>query len=179
MNHCRPGWHAGVCRFVSTVAIWSTRPAWLGYGDGNGYRISQSVHIFMLSLAIVDDIGAIFVVAFGYSSHIVWGALAVAVVGLAVVRIMAMLGIRSSPLYRQSGCIIWVAMDTSGIHPTITGVILGLMTPVRRWVSDKRLYAILNQVVAHPSGNQGSGNTKGSADIAGRRNRRTGNIVTG
>jgi len=125
-----------------------------------GSRIPQSLRIFMLSLAIVDDIGAIFVVAFGYSSQIVWGALALAAVGIVVVRAMAMLGVRGFPLYILAGCIIWFAVDASGIHPTITGVILGLMTPARRWVSDKRLYAILNQVVAHPSGDHGSGNTK-------------------
>lgn len=125
-----------------------------------GTRIPQSMRIFMLSLAIVDDIGAIVVVAFGYSSHIVWGALAIAAVGIAVVRAMAMLGIRGFPYYILVGCVIWIAVDASGIHPTITGVILGLMTPARRWVSDTRLYAILNQVVAHPSGNHGSGDTK-------------------
>jgi NhaA family Na+:H+ antiporter len=125
-----------------------------------GTRIPQSLRVFMLSFAIVDDIGAIFVVALSYSSHIVWGAIAVATVAIAVVRGMAMLGIRGFPLYIVVGCIIWVAVDYSGIHPTITGVILGLMTPARRRVSDKRLYAILNQVVAHPSENHGSGDTK-------------------
>ncbi len=46
------------------------------------------------------------------------------------------------------------------IHATIAGVILGLLTPARRWVSDERLYAILNQVIAHPSRDDGSGATK-------------------
>ena len=125
-----------------------------------GTRIPQSLRVFMLSLAIVDDIGAILVVAFGYSSDIVWGALLAAIVGIAVVRVLAMLGIRGFPIYIMVGCLIWIAVDTSGIHPTITGVVLGLMTPARRWVSDKRLSAILNQVIAHPSTNQGSGKTK-------------------
>jgi NhaA family Na+:H+ antiporter len=51
-------------------------------------------------------------------------------------------------------------VDASGIHATISGVILGLMTPARRWVSDERLYAILDRVVAHPTGDEGSGATK-------------------
>ena len=52
-------------------------------------------------------------------------------------------------------------MDASGIHATITGVILGLLTPARRWVSDDRLYAILDRVVAHPEAvDAGSGDTK-------------------
>lgn len=125
-----------------------------------GSRIPQSLRVFMLSLAIVDDIGAILVVAIGYSSHIAWGALVLAALGVAIVRAMAMLGFRGFPLYFLIGGFIWLAVDASGIHATVTGVILGLMTPARRWVSNERLYAILDRVVAHPIGNHGSGETK-------------------
>jgi NhaA family Na+:H+ antiporter len=125
-----------------------------------GSRVPQSLRVFMLSLAIADDIGAILVVAIGYSSHVVWGALVLAALGVAIVRAMAMLGFRGFPLYFLVGGFIWLAVDASGIHATVTGVILGLMTPARRWVSHERLYAILDQVVAHPSGNGGSGDTK-------------------
>ena len=125
-----------------------------------GPRIPQSLRVFMLSLAIVDDIGAILVVAIGYSGHIAWGALALGAVGVIIVRAMALLGFRAFPLYFLVGGFIWLAIDASGIHATITGVILGLMTPARRWVSDERLYAILGRVVAHPAGNHGSGDTK-------------------
>jgi NhaA family Na+:H+ antiporter len=125
-----------------------------------GSRIPQSLRVFMLSLAIVDDIGAILVVAIGYSSHIAWSALALAALGIAVVRVMALLGFRGLPIYFLAGGIIWLAVDASGIHATVTGVILGLMTPARRWVSDDRLYAILTQVIAHPVRDEGSGDTK-------------------
>ena len=116
-----------------------------------GTRIPKSLRVFMLSLAIVDDIGAILVVAIGYSSTIGWGALLVAGIGLLIVRTMTFVGIRGIPLYILIGMFIWAAVDASGIHATITGVILGLMTPARRWVSDVRLYAILDQVIAHPT----------------------------
>jgi NhaA family Na+:H+ antiporter len=125
-----------------------------------GSRIPQSLRVFMLSLAIVDDIGAILVVAIGYSSHIAWGALALGAFGVAVVRAMALAGFRGFPIYFLAGGFVWLAVDASGIHATITGVILGLMTPARRWVSDERLYAILAGVVAHPAGDEGSGDTK-------------------
>ena len=150
----------------------ATRRDGLGYGHGTdtafvigclallGSRIPQSLRVFMLSLAIVDDIGAVLVVAIGYSSHIAWGALAFATLGVAIVRAMAVLGFRGFPLYFLIGGLVWLAVDASGIHATITGVIFGMMTPARRWVSDKRLYAILDQVVAHPSGAEGSGDTK-------------------
>jgi NhaA family Na+:H+ antiporter len=125
-----------------------------------GSRIPQSLRVFMLSLAIFDDIGAILVVAFGYSTHIAWGALALAAVGIAVVRAMALLGFRGFPIYFLMGAFIWLAVDASGVHATITGVVLGLMTPARRWVSDDRLQAILKQVIAHPDSDEGSGETR-------------------
>ncbi len=125
-----------------------------------GSRIPQSLRVFMLSLAIVDDIGAILVVAIGYGSQISWEAFALAVVGFAIVRGMALLGVRSIPVYFLVGGMIWLAVDASGIHPTVTGVILGLMTPTERWVSDRRLHAILDRVVAYPPGDHWSGDTE-------------------
>lgn len=102
----------------------------------------------MLSLAIVDDIGAILVVAIGYGSSIHWEALALAVVGLVVVRGMILIGIRVIAIYFLVGGLAWLSLDASGIHGTVTGVILGLMTPTGKWISDKRLHTVLNRVVA-------------------------------
>lgn len=125
-----------------------------------GTRVPKSLRIFMLSLAIIDDVGAIIVVAVGYSHHITWLALVFGAIGFLAVRAMALIGIRSIPIYVMLGALIWLAMDASGIHATVTGVILGLMTPARRWVSDERLYAILDQVIAHPDSHAASSNTK-------------------
>ena len=125
-----------------------------------GSRIPHSLRVFLLSLAVVDDIGAILVVAIGYSSHIAWSALALAALGIATVFVMAKVGFRGFPLYFLVGGFVWFAVDASGIHASVAGVILGLMTPARRWVSDERLYAILSRVIAHPSGNHGSGDTR-------------------
>lgn len=124
-----------------------------------GSRVPASLRVFMLSLAIADDIGAILVVAIGYSHDLAWPALAVGAAGCVLVRGMAWLGIRSVPVYFAVGTAIWAAIDASGIHATVTGVILGLLTPARRWVSDDRLYALLDQVVAHPASAAGSGTT--------------------
>jgi Na+:H+ antiporter, NhaA family len=124
-----------------------------------GSRVPASLRVFMLSLAITDDIGAILIVAVGYSGTLAWWALALGTCGCVLVRGMALLGIRSVPVYFLVGTVIWAVIDASGIHATVTGVALGLLTPARRWVSDDRLYALLNQVVAHPSGHVGSGIT--------------------
>jgi NhaA family Na+:H+ antiporter len=138
-----------------------------------GSRVHPSLRVFMISLAIVDDIGAILVVAIGYSSHIAWIAIVLAAVGIAIVRVLAVIGVRAVPVYFLMGGLVWLAVDASGIHATITGVLLGLLTPARRWVSDERLYSILDQVVAHPPRDQGSGATKDrqtlrAAEIAAR-----------
>ncbi|EYC52955.1 sodium:proton antiporter [Hylemonella gracilis str. Niagara R] len=125
-----------------------------------GTRIPHSLRVFMLFLAIVDDIGAILVVAIGYSHHLDWRMLALAALFIGVLRILASIGIRSLPIYVFVGVATWFAIDASGLHATVTGVILGLMTPARRWVSDSRLYSILNQVIAHPANSQGSGDTR-------------------
>jgi Na+:H+ antiporter, NhaA family len=125
-----------------------------------GRRIPQSLRVFMLSLAIIDDLGAILVVAIGYGSQLDWAALAVGGLGIAIVCGMGPLGIRSIPIYFLMGLLIWLAVDASGIHPTVTGVILGLLTPTRRWVSDARLRAILDRVIAYPAGDHWSGDTE-------------------
>jgi NhaA family Na+:H+ antiporter len=125
-----------------------------------GSRIPQSLRVFMLSLAIVDDIGAILVVAIGYSSHIDWGMLALGALGVATLRGLAQLGVRSISIYFLVGGLVWLAIDGSGIHATVTGVILGLLTPTRGWVSDERLRAILDRVVAYPAGDRWSGDTE-------------------
>ena len=87
-------------------------------------------------------------------------ALALAALGIAIVRALEFAGFRGFPIYFLVGALIWLAVDASGIHATVTGVILGLITPARRWVSDERLYAILSQVIAHPSAEEGSGDTR-------------------
>jgi Na+:H+ antiporter, NhaA family len=94
-----------------------------------GSRVPLSLRLFLLSLAIFDDIGAIMVVAIGYGSALNWWALALSGLGLAVVMGVARLGVRNIPIYFLIGGLTWLAMDASGIHPTLVGVALGLMTP--------------------------------------------------
>ncbi len=130
-----------------------------------GARIPQSLRLFLLSLAIFDDIGAVLVVAIGYGESLHWPALALAVLGFALAPVMNRLGIRSVSVYFLAGTLAWLALDLSGIHPTLAGVILGLMTPTRGWVSDRRLYAILHRVLAYPPGDHWSGDTNDRRDL--------------
>lgn len=88
-----------------------------------------------------------------------WLALGLVGLGLTVVAGVARLGIRSISAYFAMGGIVWLALDASGIDATLSGAILGLMTPARSWVSGSRLHAIFARVVAYPPGAQWSGNT--------------------
>ncbi|MBP7063145.1 Na+/H+ antiporter NhaA [Ferrovibrio sp.] len=130
-----------------------------------GARIPLSLRLFLLSLAIFDDIGAILVVAIGYGETLNWQALGLTAAGIALVPAMTWMGIRSIPVYFIVGGLIWLALDASGIHPTLAGVILGLLTPARGWVSDSRLHAILHRVVAHPPSKDWSGDTSDRHDL--------------
>ena len=130
-----------------------------------GTRIPPALRLFLLSLAIFDDVGAILVVAVGYGEALNWSALALAALGLGIVAGAARLGIRSIPIYFLMGGLIWLCFDASGVHATITGVILGLMTPTRIWVSDTRLRAILGSVLAYPTGEHWSGDTADRRDL--------------
>ncbi len=125
-----------------------------------GKRIPKSLRIFMLSLAVVDDIGAILVIGIGYTHGINWMYLGFSVVGFFAARIMGSLGIRNLAAYFFIGILIWFMIDAAGIHATIAGVILGLMTPTKKWVSDSLLHTIFDHVVSFAPGDHWSGDTK-------------------
>jgi NhaA family Na+:H+ antiporter len=88
----------------------------------------------LLSLAIVDDIGAILVIAVGYTESIGVTALALGIGGLVFVAFIQRLGVRSVPFYAVIGALIWFAFHESGVHATIAGVALGLLTPTGSWL---------------------------------------------
>jgi len=94
-----------------------------------GKRIPSSLRVFMLALAIVDDVGAILVIAFFYTPQISISALALAGGLLALLVVIA---IRKGPIsvYMVVGFFFWAAVLSSGIHATIAGVILGLVAPI-------------------------------------------------
>ncbi len=96
-----------------------------------GRRIPSSLRVFLLSLAIVDDVGAILVIALVYTPQIEVAALAVAMAGLALVASMRIMRVWWTPAYALIGAGVWLATLQSGVHATIAGVVLGLMTPVR------------------------------------------------
>ena len=94
-----------------------------------GKGLPSGLKVFLLSLAIADDIGAVMVIALFYSSTISFSWLGVAAGLIAVVILMKRLDVWFVPAYTLVGIGLWVAVFESGVHATLAGVILGLMTP--------------------------------------------------
>lgn len=103
-----------------------------------GSRVSVSAKLFLLALAIVDDIGAILVIAVFYTEELNFGYLAFAAVLLLVMHFAKRIGISSLLFYVPMAFAIWYGFLESGVHATIAGVILGLMTPVYAKYSDEQ-----------------------------------------
>ncbi|MCL4154112.1 UNVERIFIED_CONTAM: hypothetical protein GTU68_052022, partial [Idotea baltica] len=102
----------------------------------------------LLSIAIVDDIGAILVIAIGYTESLNLGALGIGIAGILLVSVSARMGIRSIPIYGFLGVGIWYAFHESGIHATLAGVILGLQTPAKSWEAVSPLLRL--ETMLHP-----------------------------
>ncbi|MPZ52822.1 MAG: Na+/H+ antiporter NhaA [Acidimicrobiia bacterium] len=96
-----------------------------------GSRVPTPAKLFLLALAIADDIGAIAVIAIFYSSDISLAWLAVAAGGLLAVWLAQRVNIRPVPYYIALALIVWYATLESGVHATIAGVALGFLTPHR------------------------------------------------
>lgn len=103
-----------------------------------GPRVPSTLKAFLLSLAIADDIGAILVIAFSYSAGIKLLPLGIALGLLSIVVILKQRGIWHIFPYLVLGTATWLAVFESGIHPTIAGVALGLLTPVKGLTSQGR-----------------------------------------
>jgi NhaA family Na+:H+ antiporter len=96
-----------------------------------GPRVPAGLKIFVLSLAIVDDIGAIAVIGLFYSSGIKLQWLLIAFMGLVLIAVLRRVRVMWVPVYVVIGAGVWLAALSSGVHATIVGVALGLMTPAR------------------------------------------------
>ncbi len=96
-----------------------------------GSRAPAGLKAFLLALAIVDDIGAILVIALFYTGAVSFAALGAALLLVAVVIALNRLGVRAIWPYAVAGIACWFALLQSGVHATIAGVVLGLLTPER------------------------------------------------
>ncbi|MGL9734827.1 MAG: Na+/H+ antiporter NhaA [Symbiopectobacterium sp.] len=95
-----------------------------------GKGIPGNVRVFLLALAIIDDIIAVLIIAFFYSDGIEYNGLILMLVGVLMVFGLQKIGIGSAWAYVIPGIIVWLGFLLTGAHPTLAGVVLGLITPV-------------------------------------------------
>ena len=94
-----------------------------------GPSVAASLRSFLLALAVIDDIGAILVIAFVYSTGVNFSWLAAALLTVALIAGLKKGGVESILIYSLFAFTLWFSLYKTGVHPTLAGVILGLMTP--------------------------------------------------
>ncbi len=96
-----------------------------------GSRVPTSIKVFLTSIAIFDDIGAILIIALFYTANILLPALVVVAFCILILVFLNKRGIESKSVYLLVGIIMWVAMLKSGVHATLAGVIVAMFIPIK------------------------------------------------
>lgn len=139
---------------IGGMAVPAAVYAWFNYGDAvamNGWaipaatdiafalgilallgdRVPVSLRVFLMALAIFDDLGAIIIIALFYTTELSFMSLVVAGIAVAVLVVMNRLRVMRTAAYIMVGVVLWVAVLKSGVHATLAGVVLGLVIPLR------------------------------------------------
>lgn len=125
-NHGVPETHAGWAIPAATDIAFA-----LGVMALLGNRVPVSLKVFLLALAIIDDLGVIGIIALFYTSELSMTALVVAAVATALLFWMNRRGVDRLSFYLIVGAVLWVAVLKSGVHATLAGVIVGFMIPYK------------------------------------------------
>ncbi|MFN6127456.1 MAG: Na+/H+ antiporter NhaA [Planctomycetota bacterium] len=119
-----------------------------------GSRVPFGLKIFLLTLAIVDDLVAVLVIALVFTEKISLGYIALASLGFAATYFLNRIGVRSIAIYLLVGIGVWFAFHHAGVHPTIAGVILGLMTPSKAWIGKSTFVEVVQEYWEKLSGEE-------------------------
>ncbi len=117
-----------------------------------GKSIPGNVRVFLLALAIIDDIVAVLIIAFFYSGGLDYSGFAVAALGIAMVLVLQRMGIGSAYAYVLPGAVVWSGLLMTGAHPTLAGVVLGLMTPVTPALMRENPLDVLSRIASELPG---------------------------
>lgn len=113
-----------------------------------GSRVPPSLRLFLLAVAIIDDLGAIVVIAVFYTAELSWTALALAGVGVALLAALNLAGVTRRAPYILTGVFLWVCVLKSGIHATLAGVAVGMAVPLRELPAASPLHGLEHDL--HP-----------------------------
>lgn len=97
-----------------------------------GSRVPPALKMFLMALAVIDDLGAILIIAFFYTQDLSVTSLAVVGGAIVVLALLNKMGVRSISLYMLVGMVLWVAVLKSGIHATVAGVLVGFFVPLKK-----------------------------------------------
>ncbi|MDR1552050.1 MAG: Na+/H+ antiporter NhaA [Prevotellaceae bacterium] len=113
-----------------------------------GKRVHVSLKIFLTALAIADDLGAILVIAIFYPTHAIhFDMLFIVATVMAIILVLNSLQIRHTILYCITGVVLWFLVLQSGIHATVSGILLTLLIPTRTRISGTKFYAHTNFLI--------------------------------
>ncbi|MCB0725486.1 MAG: Na+/H+ antiporter NhaA [Ignavibacteriae bacterium] len=118
-----------------------------------GKRIPLSLKIFLTALAIVDDLGAVLVIAIFYTSKLSLVALAIGLALLLVSLVLSILHVRSPLVYAVLGIFIWIAFLQSGVHATIAGVLLAFTIPGKARIDSKSFITRSKNIISELENN--------------------------
>lgn len=122
-----------------------------------GRSIPGNVRVFLLALAIIDDIVAVLIIAFFYSGGLDYTGFAVAGLGILMVLGLHRIGIGAAYAYVLPGAVVWIGLLMTGAHPTLAGVVLGLMTPVLSVRMRERPADVVSRIAKELLGRDGDG----------------------
>lgn len=114
-----------------------------------GNRVPIGLKVFLTTLAVVDDIGGIIVIAIFYSTSISWWLLAWSLIGLAALYVGGKVGILSKLYYLTIGALVWFCFLNAGIHPTIAGVLVAFCVPAKPVYAPNKYIKNIRRNISH------------------------------
>ncbi len=105
-----------------------------------GKKVPLGLKVFLMAFAIIDDLGAILIIALFYSSNLVWGYIGIGILIVALLMFLSKKGYYSKYFFFLMGVVVWILFLKSGIHATIAGVLLALTIPLKRTTNTKTFY---------------------------------------
>ena len=133
-----------------------------------GPRVPMQLRVFLLGLAVADDLGAIIVIAVAYTESIAFAYLGLVVGLVAITMVVNRVGFTHTAITTALGLLIWVAMLKSGVHATIAGVLFALLTPARPQYSGERFAEESEALISDYRQALAKGDTERSETILGQ-----------